>query len=366
MEIKKFIIRATCITALVFCLSLILHFAIYPTLHLTPWSWGSEVIDQKKIRLQQTGSLYNNVIIGSSRVYRQIDPVLLDSLMGNESGIKSFNFGTNWLFAPESFYVYDHVVQQEQPKMKYVIMELSKIRSTDYENLHTTRLKYWNTFNYFKFATAAIAGSNFAIHEKIAVFLGHFMSYIDKLINLGYVTEAFNFNANIYKYTSLPDLGPLKSGFVTLIAEPTFQNPDPEENAPQRNRKFLSDTSVVTKRKKISEKQFTRFEKNPELLNKYNKYYASYLNKMIDDAKSKGIYLIFIMSPRVDGNQYTEIIPLFYHIYPDHRIEMSDSRKYPELYLAANSFDETHLNEKGAKVYTGILADNLKKLLKYK
>jgi hypothetical protein len=84
---------------------------------------------------------------------------------------------------------------------------------------------------------------------------------------------------------------------------------------------------------------------------------------MIDNAARNGITLFFLLSPRIDLKQYDELIPLCHHIKPGHCIEISDSDKFPELYLASNSSDETHLNTKGAKIYSSILARKLDELI---
>lgn len=361
---KKFFIKLTLISALIFIVSRILGVLVYPSLNLTPWSWGSEIIDQKKNWLSQHRDEYNMLVIGSSRVYRQVDPEILDSLVSGPAKVKSFNFGVNWLFAPESFYVLDNLVEKEGLNYNYVIIELSKIRSIDFANFHTTRTIYWSDFNNFKFAINAIWASNFSLLEKTATILAYGVSYVDKMINLGYITEALSFKSKHEINAGFPDIGDKRNGYSALETQPKGSTLIEEENTEERHKKFLADTAAVTRRLKMSTDQFEKFEKNPQLLKRYNKYYADHLNKMIDEAKKNGTHLVFLMSPRVDRNQYNELIPLFKNIHPTHRIEISDGRKYPELYVAANSFDETHLNSEGAKIYTTILATKMNELIK--
>jgi len=361
---KKFFINLILISALIFIVSRILGVLVYASLNLTPWSWGSEIIDQKKNWLNQHRDEYNMLVIGSSRVYRQVDPEILDSLVITPEKIKSFNFGVNWLFIPETFYVFNNLVKKEGLKYNYVIIELSKIRSIDYANFYTTRTIYWTNFSNYSFAVKAIASSNFAIHEKVATILAYSVNYIGNLINLGYITEALSYKAHLPLYAGFPEMGAKSNGYNTLTTQPIGSSFSKEENTEARHLKFLSDTSAVTRRLHMSTRQFDKFEKNPELLKRYNKYYADHLNKMIDEAKNNGTHLVFLMSPRVDLNQYNELIPLFNNINPAHQIEISDGRKYPELYMAANSFDETHLNTEGAKIYTTILATKMNELIK--
>ncbi|MDQ3049931.1 MAG: hypothetical protein M3Q95_03495 [Bacteroidota bacterium] len=354
---KKFSIRFLQITLVIFLMSLVLHLVFYPSLSVTPWTWGSDLLQFKRQQVVESQEKFNCLIIGSSRVYRQVNPALLDSLI--DSPLNTYNMGVNWLFAPESFYVMDQLVSTDSVPLKCVIIELSKIRSIDYSNLHTARTKYWYNFSNFVFTLRAVASSNFAFHERIATILAHTVSYVDQLINLGYLTEAFHFRTATKNSIETPEeIG--NNGYLPLSVSNAVTV---EENVNDRHRKFLQDTSVVTRRYTTSVNQFRKFEENPDLLNRYNRVYAEALNDRISQAKLKGIHLVFLLTPRIDHNQYNELIPLFNTIHPEHRIEISDGRKYPQLYFAGYSFDETHLNTAGADLFTTLLAEKLKPIL---
>jgi len=357
---KKFTIRMLQISLLFFMMSLFLNLVVYPSLKIAPWTWGSDLLQFKREELLKNSKEYNTLIIGSSRVYRQVNPKLLDSVADPSLQLKSYNMGVNWLFAPETFYVLDQLTNTDSLQFKFVVMELSKIRSIDFANFHTARIKYWYNWSNYIFTIKAVAASGFSIYEKVYTIFAHTVSYIDQLINLGYLTETAKFKTDIVE-TGMENANTGTDGFLPLsISEKSSK----EENTMQRNRQFLSDTSVVTRRGEVSVTQFERFEKNPELLKKYNRIYAENLNNMIAESEKKGIFLVFLLSPRIDNNQYKELLPLFNQIDPRHRIEISDGRKFPELYLAENSFDGTHLNKVGADLYTTILASRLSTLLK--
>lgn len=359
---KKLFLRILTIGLLTFAASLVLHYHVYPLFKLTTWSWGSPIIHQKRLYLDRHPDDFNMVVIGSSRVYRQIDPSILDTEIVADTSVKAFNFGVNWLFAPESFYIFDHL-KKDHPNLKYAIIELSKIKSIDYPNLHTTRIKYWYNFDRITFALKAISTSVFSFPEKLATSVAHLISYFDKLINLGYVTEAVDFNSNHMYSDKYDELGPDLNGFKPYAdVDPSKIVTEPGEDQ-MWNVRFHNDTSVVTRRKEISAMQFAKFESNPELLQTYNTNYVHHLKEMISQAKSQGIHLIFLISPRVDKNQYNEIIPVFNQLPPSNRIEISDSRDYPELYLARYSTDETHLNKSGSVIYTKILARKINDIL---
>lgn len=331
---------------------------IYPKLAIVPWTYGSGLLHEKREAILSEPGKYNSLIIGSSRVYRQIDPLLLDSVVGEKLNLSTYNLGVNWLFAPETFYVLDQLTQTDNLKINCAVIELSKIRSIDFTNLHTARIKYWYSLSNYLFTIRSVAGSNFSFIEKSATIVLHTVSYIGKLINLGYLTEAFAFKTNINNADKNSETG--KNGFLPLNIS---GNDSSEENALARHQLFLSDTASVTRRMNTSINQFQKFDQNSKLLNSYNKFYAGKLNEMILKHKNNGTHLVFVLSPRIDENQYNELIPLFNQINAAHRIELSDAGKYPQFYMAINSFDETHLNEKGAALYTTLLATKLKALL---
>jgi hypothetical protein len=358
---KKFISRTFIFLLSVFGISLILNQYVYPEINLVPYTWGSDLIHKKRTYLVENKEKYNTLFIGSSRIYRQVIPQVFDDSTA-ELGIKSFNFGVNWLFAPESFYLLDQLEKMDDLNFRYVFVELSKIRSVDYHNLHTTRIKYWYTLSNYEFAVKAILFSNVSFLEKSFTILVHTISYADNLLNLGFVTEAFDFRSRNKPPLNYKELGKNLDGFYPY-GENNMTEGEEGEPVNKRHDKFLSDTTVLSRRIKYSRSQFDKFKESPDMLEKYNQYYTDELNRLILNAQKKGTYLIFLISPRLDYKQYDEIIPIYHHILPGHAIEISDASRYPLLYQAKFSNDETHLNSEGAKIYTGFIAREFKKVL---
>jgi len=358
---KKIILNTFILLLCVAGLSVFLNQYIYPKMALVPYTWGSDLIHKKRTYLVENKEKFNTLFIGSSRVYRQIIPTVFDDSTA-ELGIKSFNFGVNWLFPPESFYLLEQLEKSDDLKFRYVFVELSKIRSVDYHNLHTTRIKYWYTLSDYEFAVKAVLFSNASFLEKSFSILVHTISYIDNLLNLGYLTEAFDFKSRNQPPLDYAELGKNYDGFYPYGENNSAEG---EEGEPvnKRHLKFLNDTTVLSKRIRYSQSQFKKFRESPVLLEKYNKYYANELNRLILNAQKKGTYLVFVISPRLDYKQFDEIIPVYHHILPGHAIEISDVSRYPQLYQAKLSNDETHLNTDGAVIYTGLLAREFKKVL---
>jgi len=347
---KKFFLKIILFCTIILAASIILSSFIYPKLKLTDYSWGSENLEAKRKYLLQNPNKYNTLFIGSSRVWKQIDPALFDTLVHSKEATCSFNLGENWMGAPEIYYVLENLINEDKIIPKYIFIELSKIKSINYSNIHTNRTHYWCNKKDYLFAIQTTLSSNFSQAEKMYNLCTYSIAYLDNILNLGYVTEALAIkNKNEQLIGNGFDCTSIRTKRDSALAKP-----------------FLADTSVVQKLAENCAAQFSKFEKDPTLLQKYNKVYMNRISSLVEECKTKGIQLIFCMPPRLDNNQYNELIPLYNQIFENNRIELSDSRKYPQLYIAKNSYNETHLNCTGAEDYTKLLAEKFKEILKRK
>lgn len=344
---KKFFTRLALFCSLLLVVSCLLSLVVYPRIAITNYTWGSYKLDQKRKLLIDNPQKFNTYFIGSSRVWKQINPSLFDSLVRDKLPTQSFNLGENWFFAPETHFFLRNLLQEENLNPKYIFIELSKIKTIDFMNIHTNRMHYWCNFMDNSFAVNAIMSSNFSAPERIYNSTTYSLAYFDKLINLGYLTEGLNSRAGYYSI-SADTLARIGNGFSCTDLLSQKDSAEAFE--------FLKDTLEVKKLAEASAKQFEKFQHTPSLLNNYNKTYSKRIHELIKVAKAKGVQLIFCMSPRVDKNQYNELIPLYYSLPEKNRMEFSDSRKYPELYVAKNSYNTTHLNCKGANDYTALIA----------
>jgi hypothetical protein len=356
MMMKKLFLKIALMSVLIFLSNVVLNQVIYPRLALAPWTYGSELLHKKLSQFDAKEKPFNTLFIGSSRVYRQISPLHVDSV----AGTRSFNLGVNWLFVPETFYVLENLIHaspagsfESETPSQMMVLELSKVRSVDYRNLHTTRTIYWYTWPLYRFAVYAVWHSGYPVIGKLGLITIHTISYIDYLLNLGYLTSVISFH-------SLPenDISQTNHGYEPLDdTQGSFGMATELENAGGRRQKFLNDTTVVTKRKMESIKAFSEIREKKSI--HLNEYYLAYLSDLIDSAKKQNIHLIFLLSPRMDKAQYRELIPVFEKLPEASRIELADGNRFPELYTAGWSYDETHLNAEGAAHYSKLLGQEL-------
>lgn len=357
---KKFFLSLSLYSLVLVVISLALYKWVYPSFHLTPYSWGSDYLHKKRLAVLADKEPCNVLFLGASTTLRQVDPMLFDSLVNAaDAGLKqhSFNMGTNWMASSELIHIYRGLTEIDSLRLEYVFIELQKIKMPDYANFFTTRIKYWYTLNNFLFTVKAAWNSSFSFAYKMAIIVKHVINYSAALLNLGYVTEALHFKTNLDNRNE-PDkfLGPERRGFIGLSKEEMLR-----ENQGIRFKARQLDTMLVYHRKQISEKAFNEFEKNGKLYH-LNTYYLQQLNSLIKESEKKGIKVIFYLNPRMDRAHYAEILPIFHSLPANNRFNLSDARHYPEFYIAENSFDITHLNKKGAALYTQALAENFLKL----
>jgi hypothetical protein len=341
-------------------ISLVLYKWVYPSFHLTPYSWGSDYIHKKRLAILKENEKPNVLFLGASTTLRQVDPLVFDSIIhASHAGFKSysFNMGANWMASSELFHIYHGLTETDSLRPQYVFIELQKIKMPDYANFFTTRIKYWYTVNNFLFTVKAAWNSSFSFAYKMAIMLKHAVNYTGALLNLGYVTEALHFKTKLDNLNE-PEkfLGPELRGYIGLSKEEMLR-----DNPGIRFKTRQLDTLLVYRRKLISEKAFNEFEKNEKNYH-LNSYYLNYLNRLIEESEKKKIKLIFYLNPRMDRAHYAEVLPIFNALPANHKINLSDARQYPEFYIAENSFDITHLNKKGAALYTAALAQNFLRL----
>ena len=361
----KIVYKVVVVSLITLGVSILVGAFIYKPAKLLPWSYVSDQMHMKLEYYKAHQTKYNTLFIGSSVVRRGFNPEIFDALVDSSIDVHSYNFGINWMGSPENIFLVDNLALNNNDNLKYVFIELSKLKVIDYSNMHTARAIYWYNWKNYSFAIKAVMGSSSALHIKGSAVLSHTICYAENLLNIGYISEVNNFEKrDAMVQDSVKKSGDNFNGFAGLegtVKADTEINA--EENVQAGLIKFLNDTSGLTRRKIASANAFDAIEKNPELIRNYNKPYLEWIDEVIATLMAENIYPIFVISPKADKRQYDELLPVFFNINPKHRINIADSRKYPELYSVAFAGDETHLNKKGAARYSQILAHDFSMII---
>ena len=144
---------------------------LLPYYYGNPW-FGSKIEYLEK-NCKKNG--YNAFFIGSSRFYRNVNPLVFDRVCANNGfDVKSFNLGAPITFPPQSYYLYENwLMSEEATHTKLVFLELEDLDMFGVR-LHTEMSSYHITFKNLFFVLRSI-NANF--HLPIPLKLSYAYKY---------------------------------------------------------------------------------------------------------------------------------------------------------------------------------------------
>lgn len=304
-------------------------------IYLVPYYWGNSCYLSKIKYLKESNLKPNVVFFGSSRIYRQVNPNLYDSIYfaHNKTKIESFNFGTPGNFPPQTYYLLNNFIESEiAQNCKLIFLELSNFINIDKVSLTQERVYYWTNLNFLiLIIKSTIKRKDLSVDGKIEIIKNYINVFLKKVLGIGLFYDALK-KENLYDELFL---GPDKNGYVSLDYE--FLKTSSEDLA---NRKKSLDILDLERRLKYAS---SRKEELNEIV---DRVHLQYLYKMIENASKHGIKLIFILPPR----NSSQILSNLANALPKNSVV--DLSKNKDFYTLENSFDNGHLNSKGANLFT--------------
>lgn len=320
-----------------------------------PFSWGNTRLNTKFDSYKENYEQYNTLLIGASTTYRHINPRSFDSIVNTkypELNIKSFNFGIPANRTPQSMHMLDNLLDFDKSNIKYVVIDMSELTKMGADNLHKKEMLYWYEWGNIGSVLKASYESEKGIN-KVGVPVLHAFSFGEKSLLFG------NGPSAIMQYSGLNteplSIGPDKNGFYSLDQE---MRDDPEGDLAARYSDLRTQDTIDyrTMRCKRLVEKYKDASKNS------NKTMEDELISIIKQCEANNISVVIMLSQRL-GERYEYLIPLFNRLPEENRIGFQDPDAYPVLNLRENLFDLAHLNEDGAKIFTGIFADEWLKRL---
>lgn len=320
----------------------------------TPYHWGNPWFSSKIQFLEKENNLkYNAFLFGSSRIYRQINPVVFDSTYNSisEEKISSFNLGAPATFNPQTYYLFEEFLNSDISKnTKYCFIELMEVDLLSDYFMHEERTSYWQNYSDILFVGKSIYfNEHLGLKSKIKSALNYSVAYIEKILHLGHFGNQI-INPNYYddKY-----LGKQTNGFFPLEY-------DYETTKDERVKKHLykRKQSIIEKPELIESRKIKSANSYNNISNDFDKVNLNRILELIQKSNQKGIQLIFILSPR---NGSHRLVNLSLQIPEENIIDMSNPHKYNLFYNVENSFDIGHLNSTGAELYSKLLAIEFQK-----
>lgn len=345
---KKFLIKTGIFFLIVIAIGSI-------TAALLPYHWGNAWYGTKIEYLNRSSesglSGFNSYYFGSSRVFRQFNPAVFDSVVNtNKPGKKlnSFNLGAPATFTPQVYYLLEHFLQSEQAEnTDYILIELDDISTITAQLLHQPRTNFWLNTYYFTF----VLKSEFVKSKKDYTKLYQYViSYTENVTKLGQYKYIFNYEG----YHDDRFLGNKKNGFFTLENDlKTTTEIETRKHLLERRSALGEQMKTLNKRAENSSLFFKYKDDSNEL-----SVHKGKIKELIDECSKRNIQVVFILMPRKISK---EVFMLYNWLPDENKIQLVNAEDYPELYMEKYSFDLGHLNKEGANIFTKYLAEEFLK-----
>jgi hypothetical protein len=127
-------------------------------------------------------------------------------------------------------------------------------------------------------------------------------------------------------------------------------------------RGFLSEPPNIDELPKVAAAIASRPERPVVRKTKVSEGYLYLLNKLAQSSPTRNVQFIYVVTPKINSlfsfESYPQSIPGPYGTVPI--LNLSDPQRFPGLYNKGLWIDKTHLNERGAKAFSRLLADEIK------
>jgi len=302
------------------------------------------VVREKIARLSTEGDQYDAIFLGSSRIQDHVMPALFDDLMARGGmRMKSFNFGISSLHAPEDDYVLDLILAQPHARLRWVFVEADFFQTdvtTDQDG--TLRGLYWHDFPRFalvcrRLSLATETGLKHRLLDawvRLRDFQKHAWLFCERSAGTGRGAEILETRL-LMKGPAPMDWSSLgKSGDGWVAAVPSSK--DIAEKNSGRLGKFLKERTL-----------------NPPERDEADSASQGILASLLAKIVRAGAIPVIVIPPRI-RQVYFYPEPALARQFPV--IDLCSPTTYPELYREEFHVDRSHLNEKGAQLFTRALA----------
>jgi hypothetical protein len=330
---------------LVFILVLIviLNQVIFSCIKL-PYAWGPYYANE--LCLEKNAPAYNTVILGSSRVHRQISSVIFDSLNQNVIPTRTFMFGIDAMTIDEEDYLFHHILATKNLKPDYMIVELCDVDVFAPFNMHTLRKKYYYSPTVFFRSVTCLWYSEYTFKQKFNATFPMAINALEKLTNFDMLSKVYKFKHNeekaSYKCGEFYDPFSTQDTSNVMFQGQEYRNSHIE---------FMTHWKDMYTQRDSLKILLARFRSNPED-SRRNPAYWDIISRMIEKARQKNIKLIFFVPPKLEVEHFKNVLPVYFSLSPKNRIEMADPDKYAEFYELQYTYNIGHVNKEGSVLFT--------------
>ncbi len=343
--------RIGIIAGAAFCIALFGASLIVTCLVIHHWLPIPEVpeVKPKLAWLKLHADDYDTLFVGTSHIYRQIDPATFDHATAEFGrSTHSFNAGVDGMQPPEDAYLLDQILNYHPKQLRWVFIEAGQVRvPIDPAKRGTERAVYWHDWErlslIFKESVAVkkakhLRGTLKALVTPLGLFCDHLGMFVTNMSNLGRGSALVEWITQDEKPpVSWIALGPNHDGYLGI-----------EGNA-------MNDKDLADYRREMAARKGQPIRTEPG-----SKTDREALLRMVRKIEAIGAVPIIIVPPIIPP-------PLFRPALEGRAIDLldfSEIERYPDLYSEPSRMNASHLNATGAVAFSKALAERFAKEMK--
>jgi hypothetical protein len=300
----------------------------------------------KVTHAREHADAYELLFLGSSRVYRQINPTVFDAVLAEHGiAVRSYNLGLPGMRFYELLRRIDQILEERPPALRWLVLELDDPDpGLEDANVLSRRFIEWHTARVSWTAYRTILASSRSPLEKLRQCWGHTQGLLLRASNAGLgmtaVESRFGVPPDLTDYTP--------AGFLPLDFDPT-------RVTKEHRAEFLAD---FAKDKGILERRAQAIT-DPDIVPRLPRRLRDQMRDLVARIRAAGIEPLFLLLPPAErcnwdwraAHKRGALPALFSY---------DDPREYQDFYRdLALRFDINHLNKAGANALTRLLAEDV-------
>jgi hypothetical protein len=349
-------LKIVALTGLIFiALSTLLTSLIYSTAGNRPVTEVESPFLIEKERLVRADESINTLFVGSSIMYRQIDPDVFDSSASADGEFRSYNLGNPGLYPMRSVSYLEYLIENPPPSIKHIVFELFRLDTVTF-NYKSPEIMRLAGFANFVDILQTIGAANFPLSYKFYLAGQYARAFAFKALGFG-VIDYLQMERSL-RPVDIERLGFVNRGYLAKDTE-IAQTRDAE------NRAHIEEVGAL-------------LEQQPQLLGpriqankaKYardwklaSSPYVEKLRDLIAQAERKGITLVYVLPPLLTEPGIYFAYPTYLQMPEGSRLDLSDPERFPDVYAIDNVFDLEHVNSAGAVPLSRYLAEEFSGLM---
>jgi len=321
-----------------------------------PWQPGGSMAD-KLAAYEESAADYNTIAVGSSRVFRQVDPTTFDARMAELGyGTGTFNLGVAGMTAIETRDYLRRIMAVAPDGLEFVIIapETLEARLRD-GNVDAIRTVAWHDTTNTRIALRTVWSSDDALSDKADYAYNHLAAYVTNLSGTGQFLAEVALRPDP---ASVQSVGLRGDGWLSLDDFEAVGSNAVKRNLANRQRR-LEQAIGPDGFPRVVERLTTAAAGADGQLPSLGELEADYLADLVSIVRAAGAEPIFLVPP--GGDDYSSgwlrraatdgVIPVL--------LDFGDPRLYPDLFTYDAWFDQNHLDKEASIRFSGYLADEI-------